>query len=84
MEFKVGDIVRISQGVGRVIYIGDRKMKDPDNPSGPCIPNGKKFLTVQVKTPRTSPLMYYNHYAWPEYARIVSKGELVVYEKNLK
>ena len=36
--FKVGDIVRITQGVGRVTWIGNRKAPKDGDPNNPLVP----------------------------------------------
>ena len=75
--FKVGDIVRITQGVGRVKWIGNRKAPKDDNPTNPLEPVPDLWeMAVTVQNPASSMFHSYTHNAFLEYTLPATEAEL--------
>ena len=75
--FKVGDIVRITQGVGRVKWIGNRKAPKDGNPNNPLVPVPDLWeMAVEVQNPASSMFHSYTHNAFLEYAQSATEAEL--------
>ena len=75
--FKVGDIVRVTQGIGRVKWIGNRKAPKDGDPSNPLIPVPDLWeLAVEVRSPASSMFHSYTYNVFLEYAQIATEEEL--------
>ena len=71
MKFKVGDKVKICQGVGEVMWIKPRKILQDNNIKLPLIDGPDWEMGVRIYNPPECEHLYYIHYAWPEYAEHV-------------
>ena len=71
MKFKVGDKVKITQGVGEIVWIKPRKILQENNSELPLIDGDKFEMGVLIKNMSGCTFPYYIHYAWPEYAEHV-------------
>ena len=71
MKFKVGDKVKITQGVGEIVWIKPRKVLQDNNAELPLIDGDKFEMGVLIKNMVGCTFPYYIHYAWPEYAEHV-------------
>ena len=75
--FKVGDIVRITQGVGRVKWIGNRKAPKDGDPNNPLEPVPDLWeMAVEVQNPASSMFHSYTHNVFLEYAKAATEQEL--------
>ena len=75
--FKVGDIVRITQGVGRVTWIGNRKAPKDGDPNNPLVPVPDLWeMAVEVQNPASSMFHSYTYNAFLEYAKPATEAEL--------
>lgn len=75
--FKVGDIVRITQGVGRVKWIGNRKAPKDDDPNNPLEPVSDLWeMAVTVQNPASSMFHSYTHNSFLEYTLPATEAEL--------
>ena len=75
--FKVGDIVRITQGVGIVKWIGNRKAPKDGDPNNPLVPVPDLWeMAVEVQNPASSMFYSYTHNAFLEYAKAATEQEL--------
>ena len=83
--FKPGDIVRITQGIGVVKWIGNRKAPKDGNPNNPLEPVPDLWeMAVQVQNPASSLFPFYTHNAFLEYAQSATKEELKEFNKLQK
>jgi hypothetical protein len=83
--FKAGDIVRITQGVGRVKWIRNRKAPKDGNPNNPLMPVPDRWeLAVQIRNPSSSLFAYYTHNAFLEYTHLATAEELDEFNKEQK
>ena len=71
MKFKVGDRVKISQGIGEIVWIKPRKALQDNNIELPLVDGDKFEMGVLIKNMSGCTFPYYIHYAWPEYAEPV-------------
>ena len=75
--FKVGDIVRITQGVGIVRWIGNRKAPKDGDPSNPLEPVPDLWeMAVAVQNPASSMFHSYTYNAFLEYTQSATEEEL--------
>ena len=75
--FKVGDIVRITQGVGRVKWIGNRKAPKDGDPNNPLEPVPDLWeMAVTVQNPASSMFYSYTLNAFLEYTLPATAEEL--------
>ena len=75
--FKVGDIVRITQGVGIVKWIGNRKAPKDDDPNNSLVPVPDLWeMAVEVQNPASSMFHSYTYNAFLEYAKPATEAEL--------
>ena len=75
--FKVGDIVRITQGVGRVKWIGNRKAPKDGDPNNSLVPVPDLWeMAVEIQNPASSMFHSYTHNAFLEYAKAATEQEL--------
>jgi len=75
--FKVGDVVRITQGVGRVKWIGNRKAPKDDDPNNPLVPVPDLWeMAVEVQNPASSMFHSYTYNAFLEYTQSATEAEL--------
>jgi len=75
--FKVGDVVRITQGVGRVKWIGNRKAPKDGNPSNSLEPVPDLWeMAVTVQNPASSMFHSYTYNAFLEYTQPATEAEL--------
>ena len=71
MKFKVGDRVKITQGIGEIVWIKPRKVLQDNNIKLPLIDGDKFEMGVLIKNMSGCTFPYYIYYAWPEYAELV-------------
>ena len=75
--FKVGDIVRITQGVGIVRWIGNRKAPKDGDPNNPLEPVPDLWeMAVTVQNPTSSMFHSYTYNAFLEYTQSATEEEL--------
>ena len=75
--FKVGDIVRITQGVGIVRWIGNRKAPKDGDPNNPLEPVPDLWeMAVEVQNPASSMFHSYTYNAFLEYTQSATEEEL--------
>jgi len=67
-KFKVGDKVKIYQGIGTVMWVKPRKILQDDDISLPLIDGPDWEMGVKIYNPPECSFPYYIHYDWPEYA----------------
>ena len=83
--FKVGDVVRITQGVGRVKWIGNRKAPKDGDPNNPLVPVPDLWeMAVEVQNPASSMFHSYTYNAFLEYAQSATEVELKEFNKLQK
>ena len=83
--FKVGDIVRITQGVGRVKWIGNRKAPKGGDPNNPLVPVPDLWeMAVEVRNPASSLFHSYTYNAFLEYAQAATEEELAAFNEVQK
>ena len=75
--FKVGDVVRITQGVGIVKWVGNRKAPKDGDPSNPLEPVPDLWeMAVTVQNPASSMFYFYTYNAFLEYTQPATEAEL--------
>jgi len=75
--FKVGDVVRITQGVGIVKWVGNRKAPKDGDPSNPLEPVPDLWeMAVTVQNPASSMFYSYTYNAFLEYTKLATEAEL--------
>ena len=75
--FKVGDLVRITQGVGIVRWIGNRKAPKEGNPMNKLEPVPDLWeMAVEIQNPASSMFYSYTYNAFLEYAQLATEEEL--------
>ena len=75
--FKVGDVVRITQGVGIEKWVGNRKAPKDSDPSNPLEPVPDLWeMAVTVQNPASSMFHSYTHNAFLEYTLPATEAEL--------
>ena len=83
--FKVGDIVRITQGIGFVTWIGNRKAPKDGDPNNPLQPVPDLWeMAVQIQNPASSMFPFYTHNAFLEYAQPATEEELKAFNEAQK
>jgi len=83
--FKVGDIVRITQGIGKITWIGNRKAPREGNPNLPLEPVPDLWeIAVQIKNPSSFTFPYFTYHANLEYATKASPEELEAFYEAQK
>lgn len=81
--FKVGDIVRITQGIGVVTWIGNRKEPKDGDPNNPLEPVPDLWeMAVQVMNPKSFTFSFFTYHCLPEYATHASKEELTQFNES--
>ena len=83
--FKVGDIVRITQGVGRVTWIGNRKAPKDGDPNNPLVTVPDLWeMAVEVQNPASSMFHSYTYNAFLEYTQPATEEELKAFNETQK
>ena len=83
--FKVDDIVRVTQGVGRVKWIGNRKEPKDGDPNNPLVSVSDLWeMAVEVKNPTSSSFHSYTYNVFLEYAQAATEAELKAFNEAQK
>ena len=75
MKFKIGDIVKVSQGTGTIVWIKPRKILQNNNIKLPLVDGPNWEMGVMIYNPPSCTFPFYIHYAWPEYAQLITPKE---------
>jgi hypothetical protein len=71
MNLKVGDKVKISQGIGKIVWMRPRKVPQNGDLSLPLVDGPDWEIGVMIRNPPECPFPYYIHYAFAEYAELM-------------
>ncbi len=71
MKFKVGDKVKITQGVGTIVWMRPRKIPQDGDLSLPLVDGPNWEFGVMVRNPPECPFPYYIYCAFEEYTKHV-------------
>ena len=75
MKFKIGDIVKVSQGTGAIVWMKPRKILQNNNINLPLVDGPDWEMGVMIYNPPSCTFPFYIHYAWPEYAELITPKE---------
>ncbi len=75
MNLKVGDVVKISQGTGTIVWMKPRKILQDNNINLPLVDGPDWEMGVMIYNPPSCTFPFYIHYAWPEYAELITPKE---------
>ena len=75
MNIKVGDVVKVAQGVGTVVWMRHRKIPQNNDLSLPLVEGPNWEMGVMISNPPSCTFPFYIHYAWPEYAELITTKE---------